>query len=118
MSFLSSFLKIANQLKVYHWQTTSYAEHKAFGKAYEQLEPLIDSFIEIYISKTGRPTMPTKYELQVNSYTDQYDIFLKGCIQFLVGLGADLSQEDTDLLNIRDEMLATINQLRYLLSLS
>ena len=39
-------------------------------------------------------------------------------IKFLIGLSAELSSEnDTDLLNLRDEMLAEVNKLAYLLTL-
>jgi hypothetical protein len=38
--------------------------------------------------------------------------------QFLIELGKELSPEsDTDLLNIKDEMLAEVNKLAYLLTL-
>ena len=38
--------------------------------------------------------------------------------QFLIDLGKELSPEsDTDLLNIKDEMLAEVNKLAYLLTL-
>ena len=46
-----------NQFKVFHWQTQrkpgSFAQHEAFGKAYEELDPLIDDFIEIFQGKNG-----------------------------------------------------------------
>jgi hypothetical protein len=39
-------------------------------------------------------------------------------IQFLIGLSNTLDKnQDSDLLNIRDEMLGSLNQLKYLLSL-
>jgi hypothetical protein len=44
--------------------------------------------------------------------------FLDGITEFLVGMTDQLdSRYDTDLLNIRDEMLGDINQLKYRLTL-
>jgi hypothetical protein len=44
--------------------------------------------------------------------------FLDGITEFLVGMTDQLdTRYDTDLLNLRDEMLAEINKLKYLLTL-
>jgi hypothetical protein len=44
--------------------------------------------------------------------------FIDGSAQFFSGLSEQLDPEtDTDLLNIRDEMLAAISKLKYLLTL-
>jgi hypothetical protein len=44
--------------------------------------------------------------------------FLDGITEFLVSMTDQLdSRYDTDLLNLRDEMLAGINKLKYLLTL-
>jgi hypothetical protein len=51
MKLISPFLKIQQQLRIFHWQTESYAQHKAFGKAYEALDGLIDDFVEVYMGQ-------------------------------------------------------------------
>jgi hypothetical protein len=44
--------------------------------------------------------------------------FLQKIKEFLIGLSSELSPEsDTDLLNLRDEMLGEVNKLAYLLTL-
>jgi hypothetical protein len=44
--------------------------------------------------------------------------FLQKIKEFLIGLSTELSSEnDTDLLNLRDEMLGEVNKLAYLLTL-
>jgi hypothetical protein len=43
---------------------------------------------------------------------------MDGITEFLVGMSDELdSRYDTDLLNLRDEMLGSINQLKYRLTL-
>jgi len=44
--YITGLLTLQNQLRIFHWQTTVYSEHTAFGTAYEALDDLIDSFIE------------------------------------------------------------------------
>ena len=40
------FLNIRSTIKLYHWQTQSYARHKATDKFLETFEPLVDRFVE------------------------------------------------------------------------
>ena len=40
---------IEQQLRILHWQTDSFAQHKAFGETYGALGDLIDSFMEGYM---------------------------------------------------------------------
>jgi DNA-binding ferritin-like protein len=47
---LSTVLQIKGQLKILHWQTESYAEHKAFEKTYKALSDHFDKLIEVCIS--------------------------------------------------------------------
>ena len=47
------------------------------------------------------------------------NIFINDIIEFLtVEIPKVIKEEDTDLLNIRDEILAELNKLKYLLTLS
>jgi hypothetical protein len=116
-AIVSSFLGFQNQIKLFHWQTKSYAQHQAFGKAYEELTETIDEFLEVYIGKYSRPTGGA--DIQLDDYSGQFLVYINGFIKFLVEvLPTLLSPKDTDLLNLRDEMLGTANQLKYLLTLS
>ena len=107
-------LAFADQVRVYHWMTTSYSQHEALGGLYDGISGLIDSFIETYMGKYGRGTnVETSGFLisySLDSMTEKMDEFE----QFLVG--CDLP--DTDLLNIRDEILALVHKTKYLLTLA
>ena len=39
-------LQVRNQMKIYHWQTTSYARHKATDSFLQKFEPLVDRLVE------------------------------------------------------------------------
>ena len=51
-AIVTDLLQMQNQLRIFHWQTKSYAAHKALGKAYENLDELIDTFIETALGRT------------------------------------------------------------------
>jgi hypothetical protein len=119
-SNIKFFLQTQFQLRILHWQTKGYARHIAFGETYETLDGLIDTFVEVCMGKHGR------FILQEENKTIKADNlaevgivdFLQNIKTTLIGLSSELSKEnDTDLLNIRDEMLASINKLAYLLTL-
>ena len=109
---------IEQQLRILHWQTESFAQHKAFGETYAALGDLIDSFMEGIMGKYGRFQLESNSIQIINmSELDLVD-FVEGSAQFLTSLSEQLDpQADTDLLNIRDEMLTNISKLKYLLTL-
>lgn len=131
LSIVSPLLTILNQIKVYHWQTNSFSEHKALDMAYEQLEESIDEFVEAYQGIFGRvksasgsflfelenlqtenlPNEEVPETVGLQGRIDQWITYLKS-----FNNDADLNDK-TDLLNIRDEMLGTLNQLKYLITL-
>lgn len=117
---ITNFLTLQDQLRIYHWQTKSYAEHKAFGKTYEDLNDLIDAFIEIFMGKNGRVVSKSDFEIKLKNYSGSVSSvnFIDEQIKFLSEeLTESLSESDTDLLNIRDEMIGLLNKLKYLLTL-
>jgi hypothetical protein len=113
------FLHLQNQTQVLHWQTTSFARHKAFDDTYNALGGHIDAFIEIYQGKYGRIYLEGNSPYQLHDI-DGEDVNgqISDWIEVLtVELPSILDDMDTDLLNIRDEMLSILNKLKYLLTL-
>jgi hypothetical protein len=110
-------LTLRNQVKVYHWDTMSFARHKSTDELVDKLDESIDKFVEVYIGKYGRPKYNTKTgRIQVRNYNDvQAPALLQEAINWLTNsLPTLLSKNDTDLLNIRDEIVAELNQTLYL----
>lgn len=116
------FLALQSQMKVLHWQTIgegSFAQHKAFGEFYDTMDGLIDSFMEQSMGQYGR------FQLDDNSKTIELmnyrDVDLKKFIEMLratlVSMKNDINENDTNLLNLRDEMLGEVTKLNYLLTL-
>jgi hypothetical protein len=115
------FLQLRDQIKLYHWQTRIYARHIATDKMLEALEKSIDSFVEIYIGKYGRPKITGKNaEIALHNLSEPGVVrVINAAIKYLQGtLTKSLKAAvDSDLINIRDEMIGELNQLLYLFTL-
>ena len=118
---IHDFLQLQAQIKLYHWQTKSYSRHVGSDKLSSSLAGTIDKFVEVYIGKYDRPMLkgPTSM-LRLENKTDSSIIdYINNWILYLEKtLPSMLSKNDTDLLNIRDEMLGDLNQTKYLFTLS
>ena len=112
---VEKMIEMEQQLRIWHWQTKMFSRHQAYGATYNALGELIDSFMEAYMGKNGRITAPSAIQLQ--DIGGNVDEKLDSYIEFLNSLTETLEPRDTDLLNIRDEMLGLLNKLKYLLTL-
>ena len=46
-----TFLEMLNTVKLYHWKTRSFAQHKATDELYERLNGHVDKFVEVLLGK-------------------------------------------------------------------
>jgi len=120
MNFVQALLTTTHQLHVYHWQTDSYAAHQAFGGAYDAIDGLMDQFVEVFMGKYGKVASKDGFDIKLGNITDKKpDEFIDEMIEFMTTeVPKSLKDTDTDLLNIRDEILGELNKLKYLLTLS
>ena len=118
-TIVSTFLGIQAQFKVLHWQTGSYSKHKAFDGIYEAFDGLIDTFMESYMGKYGRVALDGEDTFKLSNIGEMnIGEFLDTLTQFLLSFNNQLDdRKDSDLLNLRDEMLGEVNKLKYLLTL-
>lgn len=113
------FLEILNTVKLYHWKTKSYPQHKATDELYEKLNGHIDTFVEVLLGKDeSRIKMVEKRcELLDYSGVSEFKERMYEFREFLTDMNRYFdSKRDTDLLNIRDEILGDINQFLYLMT--
>lgn len=117
------FMEILMMVKLYHWKTHSYAQHKATDDFYGSLNEHMDTFIEVLMGKTGMRIDLLKHKsIKLIDLTnmEQFKAKLEAFKTYLVSLDNHAfmkSMSNTDLLNIRDEILGDVNKLLYLLSL-
>lgn len=125
-----TFLHMLNTVKLYHWKTTNFATHKATDELYGKLNEKIDEFVEVMLGKRemgGRPKLLAipivvgceragpLIKLGVYSNNETFKKQIENYKDFLLKLNDSLG---TDLLAIRDEILAAFNQFLYLLTLA
>lgn len=119
-NFISYLFYIQNNKKVYHWTTKSYPRHKASDEFLSGLSDLLDSFVEVYMGRNQRPNFQDKRQIKLQQWSDDeaYEklVELKNVLE--KQLPKLLSKNDTELFNIRDEMLALVNKTTYLYTLS
>lgn len=115
----TTLLQMQHQYKILHWQTTSFSQHKSFDEIVSSLSENIDEFIETYMGKYGRVIAANTFNITLANYKDaDFMTLTNNYITFLIGLNDMLDKaQDSDLLNIRDEILGSLNQLKYLFSL-
>jgi hypothetical protein len=110
-----------SQIHLLHWQTTSYAEHQAFGGYYEAVDGIFDTLVEAIQGKYGRIFLNGIDNIQVadypnlniKAYIDEVFNFFDKEV-FALGLSKD---KDGEIVNIIQEILDETNKLKYLLTL-
>ena len=114
------FFTMKEQIKLYHWQTRSYSRHKATDDVLKALDESIDKFVEVYMGKYKRPRLSAGTNtVKLQNLSESGAVkFVNGCVAYLKkGIMRGIAPNDTDLINIRDEMLGELDQLLFLFSL-
>ena len=114
------FIEMLNTVKLYHWKTHSFATHKATDELYDDLNKYVDEFVEVMLGYKGgiRVNLP-RTSTKLNDFTnvEQFKRKLNEYKATLISYTHKLDpNQNSDLLNIRDELLATLNKTVYLLS--
>ena len=104
------------QLHLLHWQTTSYAQHKALGKLYEYVQDFKDGVIEKLMGYTGK--RPGVYKIEALSGADSNSV-----VTALMDFSSNLkryaeSNSYHDIANLADALSGESAKTKYLLTLS
>jgi hypothetical protein len=102
-------------MKIYHWNTKSYPRHKASDEFIEKFSSNVDKFVEVFM---GRYNITLNINnIEIGQQIDDNNVFelLERCRKSLEDFTCCI--KDSELLNIRDEMLGDINQTLYLFRL-
>lgn len=112
-STIVKFMELLDNVKIFHWKTKSYAEHKASDSLHESLSGHVDKFAEVYIGANVRFDFVNKRNLHIVDHTKKgICTCVRDFIQHMSGL-----KLAGDLSNIREEIIATCNQFLYLMTL-
>lgn len=120
-TILNHLLTLQNQMKLYHWQTKSYARHKAADEFVTKSLSIIDRIVESYQGEHDNIILSnTDKSISLDNITDSdIIIFLKKAKRMINADFAQLIQDNDnpELSNLRDEMLENIDITLYLFEL-
>lgn len=118
--FVSLFLQILNTVKLFHWKTMKYAQHKASDEFYDSLSKNVDLFVETMMGKKDgqMKEMKVHFDSYENGNPTDFKEKMFQYHDFLVHMDDYLhASRDADLLSIRDNMLTDLNKFLYLFAL-
>ena len=112
------FLGLLGQIKVYHWATMKYSNHKALDDLHSSLSSNVDDIIESYIGKSN--IQPIKlFDINMSANTNASAV-----IEYLENEKINIKKirnvhfkTCSELQNLVDEMLSSINKAIYLCKL-
>jgi len=112
---VATMTEMLHAVKLHHWRTHSYSVHKATDNLHEALSEQVDSFVEKLLGSQN--TRATLTHMPLHSYNSLPELKrrVEHYKRYLQGMPASMG---TDLLNIRDELLGSLNQFSYMLSLN
>lgn len=104
------------QLHLLHWQSTSYAQHKALGKLYEYVQDFKDGVVEKIMGYTSKRPGIYKIEPLTNCKPEQ-------CVSDLMSFASALKMYGEkngfhDVCNLADALSGEAAKTKYLLTLS
>jgi hypothetical protein len=117
--FIKFFFTLQNTLKLYHWSTKSYSRHISSDNLFNNIILTSDKFMETFQGKYGKINIGVEFitnnkvlnDNEIVNFLNEAKIWLQAVVKNNM-----LNNEDTDLLNIRDDLLGNINQTLYLFS--
>jgi hypothetical protein len=114
-------LQLQAQMRILHWQTTSFAEHNAFGGFYDAADDIIDKLIEAIQGKYGRIMLGGIDSIPVSDYGNlKLNVFIMDMETFfsMEIFSCGINKEvDSEIENIIQELRGEIDKLKYLLTL-
>lgn len=112
-------LSLRDQIHVFHWQTEVGDKHKALGDYYDDFLEQLDGLMEVVMGKYGR--FSVKSVGTPAPLVDLKDVNVEDFVNSKVSIFEDakkLFSKDPEILNIIDEVIAGIQKLKYLLTMS
>ena len=116
--YIQDIVQLQSQVKFFHWQTKILGKHLALDKVFEAIIEIVDEFTETAMGKYGRISVDGLSYTFVNVSDEAVISVVDGAIDNCIALTDKLDAKvDTDLLNLRDELLGKLNKTKYLLTL-
>lgn len=116
-SLVAFLLQLRSQTKLWHWQTHSFAQHKALDEYEQKLNELTDEMVETISGTNERPHVVSAFPLSDLRPGYPEELYQRA-LHFFRLLAKSLEEEgESDLANIAAELAGQTRKLLYLLSL-
>lgn len=117
---IKTFMELLTMIKLYHWKTHSYSQHKATDELHEKLSESIDKFVEVLMGKSNSRIYMIDKKMRMYDFNTKQEL-RAAMFEYREFLSVEMdrvfhSKKDSDILSIRDDMLTDINQFLYLLT--
>lgn len=112
---VQKFFEFQNNIKLFHFQTESYAAHKSSDDLYSKFQELYDEFLEVYQGEFDRIPQ-SNFSTTISSMND-IDIiqYVNDFVDYLDDLRSQLENYN-GLTKIIDELEAICTRFNYLMS--
>jgi len=110
-------MDMSAEIRLYHWNTRSFSQHRATDELYAKLDSNIDRFVEMMLGK-GRVQVKLGATRGTGAYnTRAFVAKIHEYRAFLIEMDAYFDKSvDADLLGVRDDILGDVNQFLYLMT--
>jgi hypothetical protein len=106
-------------IKMLHFQSSKYGAHKALDEYYDSFNEKMDRFLEVLQGERGRISLmenTINVSVELATDTDVFDKLDMFKYNVLLELVNSNYSNNLGLISIRDEMIADVDQLKYLLT--
>jgi hypothetical protein len=110
------FFEVRDNIKLFHFQTQSYAAHKAADELEQSLSTLLDQFMEAFQGISGSRIPPVNSTIAIRTHTNDIVEYVKIFSTYLKRLELDKIVFDPGMLNILAEMTAAVDKFIYLMT--
>jgi hypothetical protein len=111
---IRTLMQAVASCKMFHWSTTIFAAHQASGDLANSLFAKMDALVEAMLSKTPKGSLQGQdLQMSITSSTN-FPSQLELMTQTLRGLDGVPEFSSSEILNLRDDILSSVDQYKYL----
>jgi DNA-binding ferritin-like protein len=115
-NYITLLLQFRTDIKLYHWKTKSFAHHKISDEFLDSIDYLSDKLVEAISGFYNIRPIMSGQTISIRNISEVAEM-----IEVIRSVGAELKKpslimENSDIANIRDELLGSMDKTLYLLS--
>ena len=110
-------LQILSQIQIFHWQADKMGVHKTFDDFSENFKESADTLMEVIQGKYGRIQLDQETYIPIRNLRDLEPYqFVDNCVEVFRMYQINLFRDDQEIVALMDEIIAQLQQLKYLLT--